>query len=382
MDDQDKTHPQLLREVAELRQRVAALEASHGALERQAGELREREAMIRSIIRRMPVDFWARDSQGCCFLQSDLSVESWGRVGRIDADPLDEDTLRQWKANNQRAMQGEVVREQAELVTAEGQRRYFEQIVAPITDGDAIHGVFGVNIDVTERKAAEAAMQEKQRLLKESLEVHERHTQLAAYEIHDGIAQPLIAALMNLQASERLVDEGRPEAAREGVAKAVRLLQEAIDQARRLMNGLRPPILDELGILPAIEHLVREHQVLGGAEVQYVQDVRFQRLVSPLETAIFRIVQESLANAQRHSGSEKVQVRLVQREDRILVDVEDWGVGFDPDQVEPGRFGLKGIRERAHLFGGHAVIRSASGQGTQILVELPLVEASEVPLGR
>jgi signal transduction histidine kinase len=96
-------------------------------------------------------------------------------------------------------------------------------------------------------------------------------------------------------------------------------------------------------------------------------------LVPPLESAAFRIVQEAVANACRHSRSPGVIVELIQRDDRLHIKVQDQGVGFDPNAVEETRFGLRSIRERARLLGGRAEIQSAPGSGTSISVELPVV---------
>jgi signal transduction histidine kinase len=93
-----------------------------------------------------------------------------------------------------------------------------------------------------------------------------------------------------------------------------------------------------------------------------------------LENAAYRIVQESLANACRHSKSNRVRVSLLQRGDRVRIEIRDWGAGFDPQTVQANRFGLEGIRQRARLLGGKCSIRSAPGKGTRITVELPVVE--------
>jgi len=139
-----------------------------------------------------------------------------------------------------------------------------------------------------------------------------------------------------------------------------------------LMGGLRPAVLDEFGIIPAIEQLVRECRVQGDMEVHYAHNVRFDRLEPPLETTLFRIVQEALANAQWHSQTERIDVELTQHDKVLQVRIQDWGIGFDPREVEHDRFGLEGIRERARIFNGHGTIRSVPNQGTTVLVELPL----------
>jgi signal transduction histidine kinase len=132
-------------------------------------------------------------------------------------------------------------------------------------------------------------------------------------------------------------------------------------------------ILDEMGLVPALTYLVDDIQKTGTPLAEFTHSVQFDRLASPLETAVFRIVQEGLANVQRHSNSPRVRVAMVQQGDRIRVEVEDWGIGFDPEKVQPNCFGLEGIRQRARLLGGSATIDSAPGKGTRITVDLPLV---------
>jgi signal transduction histidine kinase len=142
-----------------------------------------------------------------------------------------------------------------------------------------------------------------------------------------------------------------------------------------VLSGLRPPILDEEGIVMAIQYLVAEQAVPGRLAIRFVPHVQFQRLDSLLEGTVFRIVQESLNNIKRHSGASEAEVRLEQDGDMIRLEIRDWGHGFDLNQVPADRFGLQGIRKRAALFGGRGEIQSTPGQGTRIIVELPLTEA-------
>ncbi|MEN6405363.1 MAG: PAS domain S-box protein [Thermoguttaceae bacterium] len=246
------------------------------------------------------------------------------------------------------------------------------RIIAPPKDGDSQLATV-IATDVTQRRMAAEAIQKEQQLLRRLLDLHERERQLTAYDIHDGFAQELTGALFRLQAF-REAHAKRPETAWKDFDSAVRLLGRAIDEARRLISGLRPPVLDESGIVQAIEYLVCERATLDGPEVKFVHDVAFERLAPPLESTVFRIVQESLQNACRHSHSDKVRIELVQRGRRIHIDVRDWGVGFRTDQVEEQRFGLQGIRERVRLLKGCVEIESAPGQGAHIHVELPMVD--------
>ena len=134
-------------------------------------------------------------------------------------------------------------------------------------------------------------------------------------------------------------------------------------EARWLIHGLRPPILDEYGVVAAIEELVSQEEGRENQAIEFSHKIAFDRLPPSLENTIFRIVQESLNNARRHSQSMKVRIRLVQRADGIRIEVKDWGIGFNPRKVAEGHFGLEGIKERARLFGGAATIRSSPGKG-------------------
>ena len=144
-------------------------------------------------------------------------------------------------------------------------------------------------------------------------------------------------------------------------------------EARQLMNGLRPAVLDDFGIVAALENLVADQQSETGPAIDLTHDVGFERLAFPLEVAVFRIVQEGLVNALRHADSDRVEVRLVEGDRQLTIEISDRGVGFDPAEVRRSSFGLEGIRQRARLFNGHASIDSVPGRGTRITVVLPLV---------
>jgi signal transduction histidine kinase len=214
--------------------------------------------------------------------------------------------------------------------------------------------------------------QAEQELLRQTLELAERDRELLAFEIHDGIAQHLAGAKMHLESSARL-QQASPDQARQAFDKGLQLLREGIQEARRLVGGLHPPVLDTFGVVAAIEHLILQSQGPEGPQIEFSSHVRFDRLARPLENALFRIVQESLTNARKHSRSPKVRVELSDDGQKVCVAVRDWGVGFDPQKVAEGHFGLRGIRQRARLFHGQATIQSSPGDGTTIRVELPLV---------
>ena len=242
-------------------------------------------------------------------------------------------------------------------------------------DGAPIYGIAIIE-NITEKKQSAEAIQKEQQLLRRIIDLHERDRQITAYEIHDGMAQQVAAALLHLGAFRRLRDCDAI-AAEQSLDAASKLMSQCADEARRLISGLRPLVLDEYGIVEAIDYLVCENRERSGMRIDFLHDVRFKRLAPPLESAAFRIVQEALANACRHGQSEIVIVELTQSEDRLHIKVRDQGPGFDPSAVGESCFGLRSIRERARLLGGRAEIESAPGSPTVVNVELPVVLQAE-----
>jgi signal transduction histidine kinase len=222
-----------------------------------------------------------------------------------------------------------------------------------------------------EHTHARAAWQTQHKLLSELLDLQERQRRAIAYDIHDGLAQQLTGALCYLDTFRGLATGNSPVATK-AFETGLKLVRDAIGETRTLINGLRPAILDELGLAAAVGHLVRESEERGGPRIDYHQRLRCSSFPPLIERAAFRIVQEALTNAYRHSRSEKVRVELVQEGPRLCILIQDWGIGFEPVKADSGRHGLAGIRERAKVLGGQATIDSTLGGGTRILVEIPI----------
>ena len=262
------------------------------------------------------------------------------------------------------------------LRTKSGEYRWFSGRAHGIWDnqGRPVR-LAGAIRDITDRKRMESTLRSDQRLLRQLLDAHERERQLFAYEIHDGVIQQITASLMHLDAYAQIVkpDSGRPGHEFE---QAARLLREAVGDARRLLSGLRPPILDESGVIAAIEYLANETRRYV-PEVTFAHDVGFHRLAPPLESSIFRIAQEALTNIRRHSQAKSATICLTGRDGRLRLEICDDGIGFAPETIGEESFGLKGIRERARLLGGSATITSASGQGTSVAIEFVLPPEAE-----
>ena len=227
--------------------------------------------------------------------------------------------------------------------------------------------------NISERRRSQEALQREQRTLEHMLQASDHERQVIAYDIHDGLAQQLAGAIMQFQIFGHLRD-AKPDEAAKAFDAGVTMLRQSHFEARRLISGVRPPILDESGVVAAIVHLANDKSFERGPKVEFQSKVKFGRLVPVLENTIYRIVQEGLTNACKHSKSQRVQIRLLQKDDRLRIEIRDWGIGFDPKARCENRFGLEGIRERARLLGGMCRIQSTPHKGSFIMVELPLLE--------
>jgi signal transduction histidine kinase len=152
---------------------------------------------------------------------------------------------------------------------------------------------------------------------------------------------------------------------------------ETISDLRRLIRALRPLYLDDLGLVAALDMLVRETQDSSEASIQFQKTGVERRLSPDVELALYRISQEALNNIQRHAAASQVEIKIEFSSDQVLLSITDNGSGFEPPEspaefAPSGHFGLLGLYERAELIGAKLDIRTASGSGTKVLVNLPL----------
>jgi PAS domain S-box-containing protein len=234
----------------------------------------------------------------------------------------------------------------------------------------------GSHGDITERKEAEEKLEAERRALQRMLLASDHDREMVTYEIHDGVAQRLLGALMQFEAYKQIATY-ESEKLRTTFEAGLQALREASAEARSLMNRTRTPVLAKFGIKAAIADFIDQiSEMLNAPEVTYRCEVQFRRLAPTIENAIFRVAQEAIVNAFRHSQSELVRVSLVQDGEEVTLEVQDNGMGFDPASVGASRFGLDGIRERARAFGKDLQLDSTPGQGTRIRVTFPVISPS------
>ena len=194
-----------------------------------------------------------------------------------------------------------------------------------------------------------------------------------AREIHDTIAQGLTAAALQLESADALMDAGsNPERAHDSVLRALSLTKTNLEEARRSVLDLRAAPLEGRPLPEALKVLVGRWEEETGIAAR-LKVVNGGRPLPPrVEAALYRICQEALANAARHSGTARATVLLVATPERVRLTVEDEGRGFDPSSVLSGRHGLLGMRERAGILGGTIEIESSPGEGTRVEATVPL----------
>jgi signal transduction histidine kinase len=204
------------------------------------------------------------------------------------------------------------------------------------------------------------------------LEVQEMERRRVAIELHDELGQSLTAIKINLQLGERLKDKPLEELNRENI----RIVEDALQQVRRLATTLRPSMLDDLGLPAALQWITEQSANRSGFAVNF-HHVRAQpRLAPDIETACFRIVQEALTNIARHAQATQVDIRLEHENANVILRISDDGCGFNLDDMQARALagnstGVLGMQERATLIGGQLTIQSAPGSGSTVLMCCP-----------
>lgn len=206
----------------------------------------------------------------------------------------------------------------------------------------------------------------------------ERELQRIVLDMHDGPVQDIFAALSQLQVLERalVADPGSQQRAQQ----AVGLLERALAEIRNFIGAFRPPGFERRPLEAIIEGLAVQHETLTNQSVELTVPEELDDCALATKIAIYRILQEALANGHRHSGAPRQRVKVAQYGQTITLVVSDDGKGFDPKRVlaleddvgvEGGHFGLRGIQDRVAMLGGTFAIISAPGQGTSLTVTLP-----------
>jgi PAS domain S-box-containing protein len=259
---------------------------------------------------------------------------------------------------------------EADVIGKDGRRVPVEISSRAIYENGVMVGVQGMVRDITERKLAQDALQMFSRQL---IEAQEDERRRISRELHDQIGQILTAVKMNLYTVQRLCI--LPEAS-SYVKDNIDAVDEALRLVRDLSVDLRPPVLDDLGLVTALRWYVDRYSKRTGLNVEVIIDLpdHNERFSRERETACFRIAQAALSNVARHAQASQVQVQLVKDENGLVLIVKDDGIGFNLKKRAPraATLGLVSMQERAHAAGGAVEINSARSKGTEVRLTLPL----------
>ena len=223
-------------------------------------------------------------------------------------------------------------------------------------------------ITLRERRMADGKLKQ---LAQRIIDTQEEERTRLARELHDGISQNLVGVRYAIDLASRQVKAGSEGASR-AIDVGVEALNGAIKEVRRLSHDLRPRVLDDLGLTPALKALSHNFTERTGIEVDFTATAPGDALRPEASTALYRITQEALANIERHSGASRVEIRIWSERGRIRMSIADDGNGFEESAVQTGRggLGLRNMQERMAHFGGLLVVKSGP-DGTRLTAMLP-----------
>jgi len=207
-----------------------------------------------------------------------------------------------------------------------------------------------------------------------AINAQERLRSNMAQRIHENLAPKVIGALLRLQTVDQLQGD-KPKRIQELFDTGLQLLTESVDESRRLMERLRPSILDDFGLVAAVEQMICRAVPDDKPAVVFQPSDCLPRLATSLELTAFRIIEESVANARRHSRGTRILLTLAIQDNQLCIEVRDWGIGFDPEAVPDHCLGLHELCHRAAVLGGRVEVVSVLGQGTRVTAWLPYLPA-------
>jgi len=215
-----------------------------------------------------------------------------------------------------------------------------------------------------------------QQLLAQVVQAQEEERERISVDLHDGVAQWLAAASYRAQTVNALLSGNDNNEAQDEMATMESTIDKSLKELRRVLIGLRPPALDELGLSHALQQSL-EALKTDGLDCQFSETGTPVRLPSDIEIAIYRVAQEALTNVRKHADATRVNLRLQFQADKLVVEIRDNGIGFGLSQtldsaISVGHMGLLGMKQRVETLGGDIKIKTGEGAGTTIILQLPI----------
>ena len=300
-------------------------------------------------------------------------------LGRDDTELFPAEIAGFFRSDDEEVLKaGRAVEKLRQLPGGEGRMGHWLLVKFPLADAAGGAGIGGFAMDITARVEAEAKAQryaeDARDLAGRLVQAQEAERRRVADELHDLIGQNLTALGIDLQALKQRLQAGGDLIAAPRLDAMASLLNTTIDAMRGVMTELRPVALEEFGLVPALRWYASQFSARTGMRVRTNAPRHEARLPRDTELALFRIVQEALTNAAKHSGGSAVEISLVSAEGGVRLSIEDDGRGFPQDagkrSAGSGGFGLPTMRERAEAVGGALRVEFPE-RGTRVLVEVP-----------
>lgn len=365
------------RDLSERKKNEQELKRARDELSRYSQELerqvRERTRAISSIVRHTPAVVYLKDRFGRYKLVNPRFEELYGFhnqdvQGQTDRDIFSPAIAAQFEAHDLKVLQeGRALQVEEQITLADGPQTYLSVKFPIYNEQGEPEGLCGISTDITELKKA----QEQLRLLSGSIMASQEKERTAiARELHDELGQILTAMRMDaVWLSERL--KGCDDQAVARAQTLCDLIDQTIDEVRGLAIRLRPGMLDDFGLIDALDWYTKDFAKRTGITCKFkaAEPLVVDDLVA---TAAYRIAQEALTNVARHSFATRVQVSLEEKNGCFTLAVKDNGQGFQPQHLDDSScLGLAGMRERAALVGGSLELQAKPGKGTRVLFRLP-----------
>jgi PAS domain S-box-containing protein len=356
---------------AELRQAKEELDRYSKDLERR---VKKRTREITSILRYTPSVVFIKDREGCYQLVNSRFEELFGVKnadiqGQTDYDIFSKEVADHFRANDRRVLrEGRPLQVEEPIPQSNGLHTYLS-VKFPLYDEEGTaSGLCGISMDITELKKAQDQLR---RLSGSIMAGQEKERKAIARELHDELGQVLTALRMDAVWLYDLLKENDARAADRALTMCD-LIDHTIDEVRVLATRLRPGVLDDLGLIAALEWYINEFTKRTGIGCAF-KCLKIPVVDGTAATAAYRIAQEALTNVARHSFATQAQVRLQARKGVLTLSVTDNGRGFQIQDLEESQcLGLAGMRERAGLLGGALEMESQPGKGTRVCFKLPM----------